>query len=181
MLERGVARTSIEDIQQQADVSASQLYHYFRDKDALVHAVIEYQASAVLGGQRRLLDRLDSLAALDQWRDRMVDVQREHGCRGRCPLGTLVGDLAEADPLARQELASSLAQWEELLRSGLDVMRARGELPPEVDIDRLALALLAAVQGGQLLSQARRDTAPLEAALDTVIAHLQALAGGVTG
>ena len=32
MLEQGVARTTIEDIQEAAGVSTSQMYHYFADK-----------------------------------------------------------------------------------------------------------------------------------------------------
>jgi TetR/AcrR family transcriptional regulator, transcriptional repressor for nem operon len=35
--------------------------------------------------------------------------------------------------------------------------------------------LLASIQGGLLLSQVRRDTAPLEAAVDTMIEHLSRL------
>jgi hypothetical protein len=51
----------------------------------------------------------------------------------------------------------------------------RCQLATGTDIDRIALAMLAAIQGGLLLSQSRRDTAPLEAALDTVIEHLSRL------
>jgi TetR/AcrR family transcriptional repressor of nem operon len=36
----------------------------------------------------------------------------------------------------------------------------------------LAIGLLAAVQGGLLLSQVRRSAAPLEAALDALIDHI---------
>jgi hypothetical protein len=43
------------------------------------------------------------------------------------------------------------------------------------EVDNLALAMLAAIQGGLLLSQVRRDTAPLEAAVDTMIEHLRDL------
>jgi TetR/AcrR family transcriptional repressor of nem operon len=39
----------------------------------------------------------------------------------------------------------------------------------------LAVALLAAVQGGLLLSQIRRDHAPLEIAVNTMINHLRTL------
>lgn len=51
-------------------------------------------------------------------------------------------------------------------------MLANGTLRPQTDVDRLALALLTAVQGGLLLAQAQHTTDALEAALDTVIAHI---------
>jgi hypothetical protein len=56
-------------------------------------------------------------------------------------------------------------------------MHERGELPAEVDPDRLALALLAAHQGGLVLTQVRRDPEPLEAALDAMIEHVAELLG----
>jgi TetR/AcrR family transcriptional regulator, transcriptional repressor for nem operon len=48
MSRRGVARTTIEDIQEAAAVSTSQMYHYFADKGDLVAAVIDFQTDRVL-------------------------------------------------------------------------------------------------------------------------------------
>jgi AcrR family transcriptional regulator len=175
MLAQGVARTTIEDIQSAAGVSASQLYHYFADKDALVMAVIEHQEEQVLAVQRQGLDGLDSLPALARWRDLVVDTARGLGCAGGCPLGSLASDLSEADPVARVRLAGAFARWEDMLCRGLTAMRDRGELTSHADPAELALALLAAVQGGLLLSQVRRETAPLQVAIDTVLAHISAL------
>jgi hypothetical protein len=62
-----------------------------------------------------------------------------------------------------------------MIRDGLEAIAARGELPDGTEVDNLALAMLAAIQGGLLLSQVRRDTAPLEAAVDTMIEHLRTL------
>jgi hypothetical protein len=62
-----------------------------------------------------------------------------------------------------------------MIHDGLKVIAARGELPAGTDVETVALAMLAAIQGGLLLSQLRRDTAPLEAAVDTMIAHLRSL------
>ena len=175
MLERGVARTTIEDIQDAADVSTSQMYHYFGDKEDLVAAVIDRQSSQVLGRQQLELFPLDSIAALVRWRNAVVDVMRGRGCVGGCPIGSLANELSDTDPLARARLARAFAQWEDMIREGLTVIEERGELPSESDVDRLALAVLAGVQGGLLLSQLRRDTEPLEAALDTMIDHLRGL------
>jgi TetR/AcrR family transcriptional regulator, transcriptional repressor for nem operon len=51
----------------------------------------------------------------------------------------------------------------------------RGGLPAGVDPDDLALATLAALQGGLLLAQVQRDTRPLEVALDAMLDRIQAL------
>jgi AcrR family transcriptional regulator len=175
MFERGVAGTSTDDVRIAAGVSTSQIYHYFADKSALVRAVIAHQTEAVLDAQRPLLGSLDSMAALRAWRDLVVQLQRERNCEGGCPIGSLAGELAETDPQARDALAAGFARWEEGIRSGLRDMRERGELRPEADPDRLALAILAGLQGGLLLTQTRRETAPLEAALDAMLDHVEDL------
>jgi AcrR family transcriptional regulator len=175
MLDRGVGRTTIADVQTAANVSPSQLYHYFADKDALVYAVVELQTDEVLALQTRSLAGLDSFAALEAWRDELVELQRRRNDLKGCPIGTLAGELAETDERARGELAESFARWEGLLRRGIAAMRDRGELRADIDPDQLALALLAAVQGGLLLSQTRRDGAPLAVAVDLAIAHLRTL------
>src|ERR1700689_2453326 len=97
MFRRGVAGTSNEDVLAAAHVSNSQLYHYFPDKSALVHAVIEHQADGIIDGQRPLLDQLDSIAAFRQWRDMLVDGQRQPPSEGGCPLGPLSSDLPDTD------------------------------------------------------------------------------------
>lgn len=50
-----------------SDVSKSQLYHYFADKDALVLEVIIRQTGLVLAAQQPQLGALDSLHALRAW------------------------------------------------------------------------------------------------------------------
>ena len=46
--ERGVAGTTLDDVRATAEVSGSQLYHYFADKDELVQAVIDHQAGTIV-------------------------------------------------------------------------------------------------------------------------------------
>jgi AcrR family transcriptional regulator len=172
MFRHGVAGTSNEDVLTAAQVSNSQLYHYFPGKGSLVHAVIEHQADTIIDGQRPLLDELDSLASFRQWRDMLVELQRQRHCAGGCPLGSLSSELAEADEPARTALAASFDRWEAPIRDGLRRMRDRGELHDDTNVDRLALGTLAALQGGLLLTQAKRDVGPLEAALDLAISQI---------
>jgi TetR/AcrR family transcriptional regulator, transcriptional repressor for nem operon len=169
MYKQGVAGTSIEQVQAAAGVSASQIYYYFGDKDGLVRAVIDHQTENVLGVQKPLLANLDSIEALQAWRDVIVSIHRDGRNQQGCPMGSLSSELTRSTPQARAGLLAGFKLWEQALRDGLRVMQDRGELPDRVDPDRFALALLAAVQGGLVLTQARRDTVALEASLDTVI------------
>jgi AcrR family transcriptional regulator len=175
MIEQGVARTTIEDIQAAAGVSPSQLYHYFPGKDALVTAVIDHQTVQALDVQQTCLGQLDTIDSLGRWRDVMVGILSEVQCAGGCPLGSLASDLSESDPVARMQLAGAFARWQELIRDGLVAMQERGELSASANPGDLAVAMLAAVQGGLLLSQVKRDPAPLRIAVDTMIDHLHAL------
>ncbi len=175
MFERGVAETTLEDIRAAAGVSGSQVYHYFEDKQALVRAVIDYQTDAVLDTQGAHLDHLDTMPGLWAWRDLLVDHQRQLECRGGCPIGALGAEVAETDAAARLAVARGLHRWEARIRDGLRAMHARGDLPAEVDPDDLALATLAALQGGLLLTQIQRQTKPLEVALDAMLDRIQAL------
>jgi TetR/AcrR family transcriptional regulator, transcriptional repressor for nem operon len=176
MYERGVAGTSTEDVQAAAGVSASQVYHYFGDKRSLTRAVIDYQTNVILGFQEPLLARLDSLDALRSWAAVIVGIQRANGFRGGCPLGSLASELAENDSAAREDIVASYRRWQDAIRGGLAAMRDRGELVESADVDKLATALLATLQGGLLLAKALRDGGPLETALNTVIDHIATFA-----
>lgn len=173
VFEHGVAGTAMEDVQQRAGVSASQLYHYFADKDDLVRAVIVHQTDGVLQAQQPLLDQLDSFSALERWRDLLIDIQERRHCVGGCPIGSLAAELADDDPQARADLVAGFERWEAPIRAGLRRMRERGDLRLDTDTDTLALALLVALQGGLLLAQTRRSTASLRAGLDTVLAQIK--------
>src|SRR5882757_4258230 len=173
MCTHGVAATSTEDVRAAANVSSSQIYHYFADKRSLTRAVIEHQTNAIVGIQETLLARLDNVDALRAWAEVIVTFQRNGGYRGGCPLGTLASELAENDTDAREDLAASYRRWQRAIRAGLAAMADRGEFVAGTDVDRLATALLTALQGGLLLCKTLRDGEPLETGLSTMIDHIE--------
>src|SRR3984893_4659163 len=104
---RGVAGTSLDDVREKTRTSKSQVYHYFPDKAALLRDVIATQTDRVLDRQRPTLDRLDSWAAIERWCDELVAGKAKQGCHGSCPIGSLVTEPAETDPIARAGLAKA--------------------------------------------------------------------------
>jgi TetR/AcrR family transcriptional regulator, transcriptional repressor for nem operon len=165
--ERGVAGTTLDDVKAAAEVSGSQMYHYFPDKDELVQAVITHQADVIAGNQRQAdLGRAEGLKA---WRDMVIAQARSSEGRGGCPLGSLAGQLAETDPHARALLASGFGQWQAAISDGLRRLHDAGHLADGTDPDALAVTLLATLQGGLLLAQVQRDSRLLETALETLL------------
>jgi TetR/AcrR family transcriptional regulator, transcriptional repressor for nem operon len=174
---QGVAATSIDDVRRAAGVSGSQMTHYFQDKRSLVRAVIAFQAESVISQhQQPELGGLDSFAALELWAQQNIAKQREGMGIGGCGFGSLAGELAETDPGIRADLAAGFTRWEALFRDGLQAMRDRGDLRPEADPAVLAAGLLAALQGGMLLTQTTRDPRHLEAALRSALDHVRSYA-----
>src|SRR5665213_3411848 len=161
------AAAALEDVKVAAEVSGSQLYHYFPDKNELVQAVIDYQADTIVNNNRRALGSAKGLTA---WRNMVITGARSTEARGGCALGSLVGQLAESDPEARALIATGFDQWAAALSDGLRALHADGKLPSGIDPDDLATTLLATLQGGLLLAQVQRSTRPFETAVDTLLA-----------
>lgn len=167
----GVANTTIDAVIEASQVSKSQIYHYFADKDDLVLAVIQRQAECVLGTHEELLRKLNSLAGLRRWRDAVVELTRKTNCAGGCPLGSLASELAET-PRTRTALAENFAKWASYFETAFARMQTRAGKKPGLDLKELSEAMLASVQGGLLLAQTMRSTRPLELALDMAIDHV---------
>jgi AcrR family transcriptional regulator len=165
--ERGVAGTTLEDVKVAAEVSGSQMYHYFPDKNELVQAVIDYQADAIPQHHRHALGSANGVEA---WRNMVIAGAKLTQAKGGCPLGSLAGQLAESDPEARALIAAGFDQWAAAIGDGLRSLRADGVLPSDIDPDDLAATLLATLQGGLLLAQLQRSTRPFETAVDTLVA-----------
>ena len=166
--ERGVAGTTLDDVKAAAEVSGSQLYHYFPDKNDLVQAVIDYQADATVTNQRHA--DLGSAEGVQAWRDMVIYAAERVQAKGGCPLGSLGGQLAESDPEARSLIAAGFQRWTTEISQGLRSLQASGQLPPGLDPDDLAVTLLATLQGGLLLAQVQRSTRPFQTAVDTLLA-----------
>jgi TetR/AcrR family transcriptional repressor of nem operon len=165
--ERGVAATTLEDVKVAAEVSGSQMYHYFPDKNELVQAVIDYQAETIVNHQRHTLASANGVEA---WRKMVIAAAKRTKAKGGCPLGSLVGQLAESDPEARALIATGFDQWAAVIGDGLRSLHADGKLLSDIDPDDLAITLLATLEGGLLLAQALRSTRPFETAVNTFLA-----------
>jgi AcrR family transcriptional regulator len=167
----GVLGTSNDTLRRAAGVSGSQLSHYFPDKESLVRAALEWRADSMLGlRENPPRGPLDTMAALRAWADSYVG--RPEVVAGGCSFGSLAAEVLKSDLDVADAIEDGFARWRAQFHDGLTAMRERGQLRPGADVDQLATALMAAFQGGLLLTQAARNVQPLRQALDAALAHV---------
>ena len=119
---------------------------------------------------------MSSLAGLEQALAGFVAGFEQTGLPG-CPIGSLAAEVAERNEGARLQAAAAFDAWERLLADALERMRERGELRADASPAVLATALLASIEGGMVLSQARKDPAPLRIAVEAGLAQVRTYLG----
>ena len=171
--ERGIAATSVDEVLAAAGAGKGQFYHYFSGRDELAAAAVGYRCAQVVAGLTAALGDISSLAALEQVLAAFIDDFERTGLPG-CPIGTLSTEIAGHNEAARRQAAAGFDAWERLLADALERMRERGELRADATPARLATGLLASIEGGMVLSQARKDLSSLRVAVDAGLAQVRA-------
>lgn len=171
MHDNGIAATSVDDVLAASGTGKSQMYHYFRGKEELTAAVLDYQFERIMAAQASLHDK--TCTDLARWRREVLDAN-ERGCFAGCPLGTFAGQLGGSASL-RALYADLFAKWQVALASLVGRAGQAGRLTPGVDSRDAALVLLGALEGGAMLSHAYGRQDPLERMLDTALASIGAV------
>jgi AcrR family transcriptional regulator len=170
---RGIAATSLDEVLAAAGAGKGQFYHYFRSRDELAAAAVGYRCTQVVAGLTQALGGVSSLAGLEQVLAGFIAGFEQMGMPG-CPIGTLAAEVAGRNEDARVQAAAGFDAWERLLADALERIRQRGGLRADADPAVLATGLLASIEGGMVLSQARKDIASLRAAVDAGLAQVRA-------
>jgi TetR/AcrR family transcriptional regulator, lmrAB and yxaGH operons repressor len=155
--ERGYAGTSLGDVLARSGGPRGSIYHHFPGgKQELVTEALRRYAAGI---RRRIAAVAETGSALQVVRA-LVGAMRDGLRASDYSVGCAVAGVVLDDPAPDllPPAAEALEQWGEviataLVRDGFAPVRAR----------RLATLVLAAFEGGIILSRAQRDTAPLDA------------------
>jgi hypothetical protein len=80
--------------------------------------------------------------------------------------------LLEADGDVLDDLAAGYERWLKLFHNGLTAMRRRGDLTEDADPRHLAVALVAAHQGGIMLTHVTGSVEPVRATLSAALDYV---------
>ena len=166
---RGYAASGVSEIVAASGAPRGSLYFHFPGgKQELAVTAMEQTGEQLRGAIAALMDGPEGPAAsLGALVDALAAALEASGYRDGCPIATVALETAaESEPL-RETARRVFATWtEELARSfvaaGTDALSA----------ERRALFVLSAMEGALILARARRDTAPLRAVREELVAAL---------
>jgi TetR/AcrR family transcriptional repressor of nem operon len=172
----GLHAFALDDVAEAAGLDALAVARHFATRDDVVEAVVDRHVAAVLHIQEPLLDRVNTLTDLLEWRDNVVLINRRSGGSRGCPMASLINVVTD-DDAARRALAAGFDRWEDKLAGALGRLQVNGELTVTTDPAALATATLALLQGGLLLALTAHDPGKLALALDMAFNNLGVSAG----
>lgn len=169
--ERGYAATSPREVMDAAGVGQGSMYHHFAGKHDLAVQAMKLSIARALATNAPLTG---AGAPIDRLRAHLLTPRP--GTKG-CRVGRMTQD---PEVLADPELFALVSEaFDEIHQVWADTFReaiAAGQLPSHIDPDDLASAMQAVLQGGYVLSRAKGEQEPMDAAVRGAAALLDAAA-----
>ena len=170
---QGVRATSPDQIIEKSGTGKGQFYHYFKNKEGLVHAVLQTHLEAIRANTAPVSYEIDSWEKLETWFRAQIELQRRFQMTRGCPLGTIGNEVTENDELVRQDLALIFEVIRNRLAAFFIKEKARGRLVEQPREEAMADFCIAVIQGAMLLGRVRRNSEPSEATVREAMVHLK--------
>lgn len=169
---QGYAATGIQQLAQASGAPTGSIYHHFRGgKRDVAAAALRQTGAAYIQLLPVLLDAHNDLAtAIEAAFTAAAEDMENSGWANMCPVGTVTGEIADAEPELREVAAEVLASW---VDEGSHYLRNRGLA--EDDARTVTHALLSGIEGAFILTRGQRSTEPLHAAGRALSAYVATL------
>ena len=145
----GYAGASLDRILASSGVTKGALYHHFKSKADLLHAVIDDEVRPMVVDRwlKPLRESDDPIRTLaESTRTMMAEATPEEMCCG-CPLNNLTQELAGVDEDFRKHLDRIADDWREGIRAAFERGQEAGNVRKDVNTAAVASLVFATYQG----------------------------------
>jgi TetR/AcrR family transcriptional regulator, transcriptional repressor for nem operon len=170
---QGVVATSPDQIIEASGTGKGQFYYYFRNKEGLVHEVLQTYLESIRNGSGPLSYEISSWNDLERWFIAQIALQKRFQMTRGCPFGTIGNEVTEHDELIRQDLSLIFEVAKAKIAMFFVKEKASGRLDPHAREDQLADFCLATIQGAMLMGKVKRSSRVAENVAHEAMAHLR--------
>lgn len=176
---RGVAASSMADIMAATGLQKGGIYRHFESKEVLALEAFDYSVARMtdefrraLAGKRGAVERIEAMIGV------YARVVTTPPVPGGCPLLNAGVEHAEAGGPLGARVRKAMAGFVALVRGAIRHGQADGEIRADVDADAAASFVVAAIEGGVLLSRLHRDRTHMARVAAQLSAFLDMLRAG---
>jgi TetR/AcrR family transcriptional repressor of nem operon len=170
---QGVVATSPDQIIEASGTGKGQFYHYFKNKEGLVHEVLQTYLETIRNGGGLLSYDIRSWDDLEHWFFAQIGLQKRFQMTRGCPFGTIGNEVTENDELIRQDLSLIFEVVKAKIATFFVKEKASRRLIANVREDQLADFCLATIQGAMLMGKVKRSSQLAESIVHEAMAHLR--------
>jgi AcrR family transcriptional regulator len=170
---QGVHLTSPDQIIEASGTGKGQFYYYFKNKEGLVHEVLQNHLEMIKTGQAPVSYDVNSWQELRECFIKHIELQKSFDMTRGCPIGTVGNEVTEHDELIRQDVSLIFEVVKNKFAAFFIREKAIGGLSQDAEAEQLANFCVATLQGAMLLGKVQRSSRPVEAALREALDQLQ--------
>ncbi len=172
---QGYTATGIAQILERAGANAGSFYHFFKTKEELLLAVLEFyirslEPVVVLPVFSQTTDPIERVfGILEFYRRNLLAT----GCTYGCPIGRLALEIPEEQFRVHKRLADNFDGWTAAVETCLKDAGER--LPAETNAKTLSQFVLTVMEGGVMQARAHRAIEPFDASVEHLRAYFRLL------
>jgi TetR/AcrR family transcriptional regulator, transcriptional repressor for nem operon len=174
--QKGFAGASMADIMAATGLKKGGIYNHFASKDEIALAAFDFNVAQLqqrfrlaMKGQRHAIARLQ--ACLDWYEQLLAEPTMAAGC----PILNTSIDSDDTHPALRQRAQQAMDNWQKLFRNILDSGLQRAEISPDIDSAEVTTFLIAAIEGGVMMSKLYGDGQYLQSTLNHLRQYIDRL------
>jgi len=171
--QQGARSTSPDEIIEASRTGKGQFYHYFKNKEGLIHEVLQTYLDEIKTAASRVNYEINSWRDLEKWFAAQVQLQKNYEMTRGCPFGTLGNEVTDNDELIRQDLSLIFEVIKNKMAAFFVSEKAKGRLAKQANAERMADFCIASMQGAMLMGKIKRSSQTVETTVHEALAHLK--------
>ena len=163
---KGFNATGLSELFAVSGASSGSFYNYFRSKNELGHALIDFEWAQLKTNVLEPAAKCDDpIAQVFLILECLESKQLVEPHCGGCLLGNLIVDLVEEDESFREHLTRVFDEWERAIAQALH--KGKNQLQPDIVPDILAEQIITLIERVMLIGRLRRDPARIRRGFDS--------------
>ncbi|WP_273266997.1 TetR/AcrR family transcriptional regulator [Flexistipes sinusarabici] len=173
IFQKGIEATSISDIVKETGVAKGSIFFHFPDKQTLVSkALMQYENKFFIFLEQSLTGNTPGEQLINFF-ENVSKAHKKKNYAGGCIFGNTALEMADKNEIFTGIVSNVFKKWVKHIGKVIEEAVKTGEIRKDIKPDVLASTIVAALEGGIMLSRLEKSGEPLEKTICTFVKMLE--------